>query len=92
MPPTVEERLAVIETTNAWQSEAIREILDEVKKTGAFVSTYTVKVDELCGADLNNRLTRMESQQKVYVRIGGGIIGVTGVLALLKEKIMAILF
>jgi len=92
MPPTVEERLAVIETTNSWQSDAIREILDEVKKTGSFVSTYTVKVDDLCGADLNNRLTRMESQQKIYVGIGGTIIGVTGILAFFKEKVMSLFF
>ena len=92
MPPTVEERLAVIETTNSWQSDAIREILDEVKLIGSFVSTYTVKVDDLCGADLNNRLTKMESQQKIYVGIGGTIIGVTGILAFFKEKVMSLFF
>jgi len=90
MPPTVEERMAVIETTDAWQAKAIQEILDEVKRTGKFVSTYTEKVDVLVGADLNNRLTKMESQQSVYLKIGGVVLGATGIFAILKEKIIAL--
>lgn len=86
---SVNERLAVLETQNERQHADIKEILDEIKNVSAFIYECKPKLDALTDADLDNRITKVETRQKVYISIGTVIISSLGLMAILKDKIMS---
>ena len=87
--PTVGERLAVLEDRNKRQSKDIKEILDVVKDTSASIISCTVKVDALDEADLNGRLTKVETRQKIYMSIATALITAGGAVSMWRDKILS---
>ena len=87
-----DERIAVLETSDGWQEKAIREILVEVRKTGKFVYTYTEKLDAIEAACLPDRVTKLETQQKIYTGVAAGMVALLSMIVLLKEKIHSLFF
>ena len=85
---TVGERLAVLESEHENQSEDIREILKEVKRTGALLVEVKTKVDALSDDNLDHRLTKVETRQKVYGSIAAAAMTFVAGLSLFKESIV----
>ena len=84
MNQTTEERLAILETQNVAQSKDIGEILNEVKNISAFIYEYKGKVDVVVDANLPNRVTKIETRERVYTAVAAAcwvaIVTVAGYL------------
>lgn len=86
---TTGERLAVLETENKRQSDDTEKILREIKNISAFIYEYGPKIDILEEEHLNDRLTKVETRQKIYISIAASLFTLCAGAALLGQKLMA---
>ena len=81
------ERIVKVEEQNIHQSSHIEEILKEVKCISTFLYGVKPKIDALTDADLDIRITKIETKNRVAAWMIGVIVPIGTFFMIMKDKL-----